>query len=323
MDEMAWVAETAVASMAQNFDPDGRIVFDDGPFSGFIERIPVRPGIALYRVEGVSSHAWRLTAQGDAPAGNLVFGAMLDGAGAIEAKGNARQNWKGGGRSFVLSLAEREITYHIEAGKQWRAVTLLLEPAALDALAEQNGLPPLVRAALDDGQLPILHMFELNRAVMRAAHDLLQPPYRGNMAMLWRESKVLELLTHQFDHLAESPASPPPITPRDLARVREAHDLLMADLRTPPSLDELAALVRLAPRRLNQGFRHVYGMTVFEALLDARMKTAHKMICEKRDIPLKHLAWMVGYNQLSNFISAYRRRFGVPPGQHRRESEAS
>ncbi len=322
MDEMAWIAETAATRDARNFDSEGRIAFDDGPFSGFIERLPVRPGIALYRVEGISSHAWQLRAQGDAPAGNLVFGAMLDGAGAIEAKGNPRQSWKGAGRSFVLSLAEREIVYHLEAGKQWRAVTLMLEPDALENLAARNGLPPLIRDALQDGQLPILHMFEINRAVMRAAHDLLQPPYRGNMATLWRESKALELLTHQFDRLGESAVVQPSITPRDLARVREAHHLLMTDLRTPPSLDELAALVRLAPRRLNQGFRHVYGMTVFEALLDARMKTAHRMICERRDIPLKHLAWMVGYNQLSNFISAYRRRFGVPPGQHRRESEA-
>jgi len=169
MDEMAWIAETAASRDARNFDSEGRIAFDDGPFSGFIERLPVRPGIALYRVEGVSSHAWQLRAQGDAPAGNLVFGAMLDGAGAIEAKGNQRQSWKGAGRSFVLSLAEREIVYHLEAGKQWRAVTLMLEPDALENLAARNGLPPLIRDALQDGQLPILHMFEINRAVMRAA----------------------------------------------------------------------------------------------------------------------------------------------------------
>ncbi len=319
MDELAWIVETATESEEQHFGPGDRINFQDGPFTGFIERVAVRPGIALYRAEGLSSHAWKLKAQGEAPAGNLVLGAMLDGAGSIDAKGNERQGWRGSGRSDVLSLAEREITYHLEGGEPWRAVTLLLEPEALESLAAQNGgLPTVARAVLEDGQLPVSHVFDLNRAVMRAAHDLLRPLYRGNMATLWRESKALELLTHQLDHLGSRTAQLPPLGPRDLARVKEAYQLLIANLRDPPGLEALAAQVRLAPRRLNQGFRHLYGMTVFEALLEARMKAAHAMIRERQDVPLKHIAWMVGYNQLSNFINAYRRRFGMSPGQHRR-----
>lgn len=319
MDELSWIVETAAEAEEQHFDLGGRILFEDGPFSGFIERTAVRPGIALYRAEGLSTHAWRLKAQGEAPAGNLVFGAMLDGAGVIDAKGNERQGWRGPGRSYVLSLAERDITYHLEAGEPWRAVTLLLEPEALESLAMQNGdLPAVARAVLDDGQLPVSSVFELNRAVMRTAHDLLRSPYRGTMETLWRESKALEFLAHQLDHLGSSGAAPASLNPRDLARVKEAYELLVASLREPPGLETLAAQVRLAPRKLNQGFRQLYGMTVFEALLEARMKTAHAMIRERHDVPLKHLAWMVGYNQLSNFINAYRRRFGVPPGQHRR-----
>jgi AraC-like DNA-binding protein len=319
MKELAWVAETAAESEAQGFNPDGRITFDDGPFAGFIERVPVRPGIALYRVEGTSSHAWTLRALGDSPAGTLVFGTMLGGAGAIEAKGNERQIWRGPGRPYVLSLAEREIAYRLEAGEPWRAVTLLLEAEALEHLASRDGLPPLARAVLDDGQLPVSHLLESDRAVARAASDLLDPVYRGSMGTLWRESKALELLAHQLDHLSGSPPRSFALNVRDLVRVRDAHQQLVADLRAPPSLEALAAQAKLSPRRLNQGFRQLYGMTVFEVLLEARMKMAHVMVLERQDIPLKHLAWMVGYSQLSNFINAYRRRFGVPPGRHRRE----
>jgi AraC-like DNA-binding protein len=319
MDELSWIVSTSGETKEQNFDPHGRIEFQDGPFTGFIERIEVRPGIALYRLEGVSTHAWQMKAQGEAPAGNLVVGTMLDGAGIIDAKGNERQAWRGPGRSYVLSLAEREITYRVEGGVPWRAVTLLLEPEALERLASQNGsLPTWARAVLDDGRLPISSVFEHDRAVMRAAQGILLSPYRGSMETLWRESKALEFLAHQLDHPGTSRPPALSLNPRDLAKVEEAYALLLANLREPPTLELLAAQVRIPPRRLNQGFRQLYGMTVFEALLEARMKTAHTMILERRDIPLKHLAWLVGYNQLSNFINAYRRRFGVSPGMQRR-----
>lgn len=322
MDEKTWVAEAAGKAEEQEFDSDGRIAFEDGPFSGSIERMQIRPGIALYRVEGASSHAWRLRAIGESPAGNLVLGTMLEGAGTIDAKGNERQLWRGPGRPFLLSLAEREIAYHLEAGEQWTAVTLLLEPEAMENLASQNELPPLARTVLKDGRLPVSQVFDLNPTVVRSAHEILRSPYRGSMEALWRESKALELLAHHLDHLSESGTPQSALGLRDLARVREAYKQLVEDLRTPPSLATLAAQAKLSPRRLNQGFRYLYGMTVFDALLEARMKAACDLVRERQDVPLKHIAWMVGYNQLSNFINAYRRRFGVPPGQHRRSIDS-
>ncbi|EHS53816.1 transcriptional regulator, AraC family [Rhizobium sp. PDO1-076] len=318
MDELAWIAHSEVGSAVQGFDGEGRIAFVDGPFAGFIERVPVRPGIALYRSRGRSSHAWTLKAQGDSPAGNLVLGTMLDGAGTIDASGNTRQVWHEPGRPFLLSLAERDIAYNLQAGQHWSAVTLLLEPDALEALAVQDGVPPLVRAVLDNGRLPVSRVLEGNRMVARLAQDLLSPVYMGSMGALWRESRAMELLAHQLDHLADGAPIAAAFTLSELARVRDAHQQLITQLRCPPSLDGLANQVRLSPRRLNQAFRHLYGMTVFGALLDARMKAASRLMRERTDLPLKHVAWMVGYRQLSNFVTAYRRRFGVSPGQHRR-----
>lgn len=321
MDETAWIVESAGQNFAREFDPHGGITFNDGPFSGFIERFPVRPGISLYRVEGATTHAFRLTAMGDAPAGNLVLGTMLDGTGTILARGNAKQAWRKGG-SFVLSLAERETGYELEAETRWQAVTLLLDPEALERLASEDGLPPVARAVLDDGRLPVSRLTGLNRNLGRVAEELIRPAYRGTMATLWREAKSLELLTHHLDSLVEGQVVQRDFSPRDLARVREARERLLADLRSPPSLEELAAAVGLSARRLNQGFRRLYGTTVFDCLLEERMRLARQIILDGPAVPLKHLAWLVGYTQLSNFSNAYRRHFGVSPGRHRRGGES-
>ncbi|MBR0556929.1 AraC family transcriptional regulator [Ciceribacter sp. L1K23] len=322
MDERAWIMETPDDREEQYFDGGGVMNFDHGPFRGFMEKRLLRPGINLYRVSATSDRDWSMTPDGDAPAGHLVLGTMLSGAGTLEAAGNERRIWRGGGRPFAVSLAERQITYNVGAGEQWSAVTLLFEPATLEDLVSRDVVPPLVRAVLKDGRLPVSEVLDADRALARAAQEIFNAPYRGTMMNLWRESKALEMLACHLDRLGGEEPQRAALTTRELQRVREVHELLLSDLRTPPSLQVLATAVRMSPRRLNQCFRLVHGATVFEALLEARMQAARHMVRECPEVPLKTLAWQVGYNQLSNFINAYRRRFGVSPGQHRRMSES-
>lgn len=323
MDESAWIIEAPDGREEQHFDGRELLNFDKGSFSGFMDRVMLRPGVALYRVAGSSEHPWKLTALGSSPPGNVVLGTLLGGAGTIDADGNEDRSWRGGGSPYVLSLASREITYRIEAKENWRAVTLLLEPDALEDLASEEQLPPLTRAILDDGYLPILEILKADRTIGRLAHELFNSPYRGRMGKLWRESKALELLASHLDRLAESSPVRQDLNARDVLRIREVHEMLLSDLRSPPDLQALAVAARMSPRRLNQGFRQVYGMTVFEALLEARMQAAHHMVRECPEVPLKNVAWQIGYNQLSNFINAYRRRFGISPGQDRRIGESA
>ncbi len=36
---------------------------------------------------------------------------------------------------------------------------------------------------------------------------------------------------------------------------------------------------------------------------------------EERALPLKEIAWRVGYGNVSNFVHAFRARYGKPPRQ--------
>lgn len=140
------------------------------------------------------------------------------------------------------------------------------------------------------------------------------------MGRLFQQSKVLELLAHLFDrHGADAPAGTGPgLTAVERARVRLARERLLHDLRMPPDLESLALDVGLPPKRLNRGFRELYGTTVFNHLRDARLEAARAALEEGTPLSLKQLAWTLGYGQVSNFVTAFRRRFGVSPGSYRR-----
>jgi AraC-like DNA-binding protein len=73
--------------------------------------------------------------------------------------------------------------------------------------------------------------------------------------------------------------------------------------------------VRLGEKRLNAGFRLLFGATVFEVLRNDRQAHAQAVL-EAEAVGLKEVARHVGYNPVSNFVSAFIRRYGAPPRQY-------
>ncbi|MGQ9364888.1 helix-turn-helix transcriptional regulator [Azospirillum sp. ST 5-10] len=147
----------------------------------------------------------------------------------------------------------------------------------------------------------------------RLAEDLFAPGLNGPLRILFMEGVALQLLALQAAAVAEAPRRrPEAVSARERAMVEEARDRLVADMRNPPSLGALAAAVGMTERRLNAGFRAVFGTTAFELLRNERLEHARRAITTE-DVVLKEIAHRVGYNHVTNFINAFTARFGVPP----------
>jgi AraC-like DNA-binding protein len=310
-----WSFAGTGGTVHHDFHAARRIEFGDGPISGFMEEIQIRPGLALYRLEGRSNCAFSIVGEEVKTNNMLILGCMLSGAGTIAADGNEHQNWREEGQIYALTTSDRSIAYHAQAERPWRAVALKLEPDALPLLAHDD-VPAMARATLEKNVDPLSIIRPPNQGASRAAHDLMNPIYSGRMEVLYREAKVLELMAYQLDMIGPD-AVRSHLSAREQARIRDARDRLVADLRSPPGLHALAVAVGLSPRRLNQGFRELYGTTVFDYLRDARLEAARRMLDEGFALPLKQLAWHIGYAQPTNFINAFRRRFGMSPGLYR------
>ncbi len=309
--------------MVRGFDGAGRITVADAALSIFMEHAIIQDGISLFAGGGSSPSGYSLSPTGEMPSRNLVIGCLLGGAGSIVAEGNETQDWRLPGQMYAVSLSERQLRYDISGQADYRSVAVMLTPDALEQMASDDGVPELVARVLEGRAEPISLMRAMSAGALRAAQELMTPIYQGRMGALYQRAKTLELIAHQMDVLAEEPVAPGELSARELIRVREARERLLADLAAPPDLVALARSVGLAPKRLNLGFRQLFGTTVFSYLLEARLIAARRMLEEGLDIPLKQLAWMMGYRQPSNFITAFRRRFGVSPGIYRRDLEDS
>ena len=101
---------------------------------------------------------------------------------------------------------------------------------------------------------------------------------------MFLESRATELLALQFAqwNLMES-ASPVKqsdylLRTNDIDRLNCARDILEQRMEEPPSLLELARLVGLNDYKLKQGFRQVFGTTVFGYLREYRLEKARQLL---------------------------------------------
>ncbi|MEI7610544.1 MAG: AraC family transcriptional regulator [Rhodospirillaceae bacterium] len=143
--------------------------------------------------------------------------------------------------------------------------------------------------------------------VRRIAEELREAPYTEGALRLFLQGKVIELLVAGLWASGRQAAA-------SVAEV--ARDRLLADPLNPPTVADLALALGLSPRTLSGRFKAFFGMTVPEWLTEWRLVRAKELVVDGAT-PLAEIAASLGYAHLSNFSSAFSKRFGVPPGRLR------
>jgi AraC family transcriptional activator of pyochelin receptor len=154
--------------------------------------------------------------------------------------------------------------------------------------------------------------------VMEAAIlQLLHCPYSGTLGIIYQESKAIELIAHKLAQIESSTRPSPEIMKLrldDVERVRFAKEILARNLESPPRLFDLARTVGTSHTLLNQGFRRLYGTSVFGYLRKLRLEEARDLLT-KGNMNVTEAAMAVGYNSISSFTRAFSEHFGSNPMQ--------
>jgi AraC-like DNA-binding protein len=83
----------------------------------------------------------------------------------------------------------------------------------------------------------------------------------------------------------------------------------------PPSLKELADYVKLPLQHLKDGFRQIYGETVFTFLFNYKMEFSRKLLATKK-YNITEVSFEVGYSTPSHFIAAFKKKYGATPKKY-------
>jgi AraC-like DNA-binding protein len=151
--------------------------------------------------------------------------------------------------------------------------------------------------------------------------DLLNCPYDAQTNRFYFEVKVREFLFVLLADTFKQESVLFKFTSFESGRIQLARELLIKDISTKPlSTAALAKKVSINEFKLKKGFRQLFGMSILECFIEARMQKAKELLLTT-DQPIKAICIQAGYPRITNFITAFRKRFGYTPGSLRRNNE--
>ena len=160
------------------------------------------------------------------------------------------------------------------------------------------------------------HSLPTTFAIQTALCQLQHATLLGKAARPYTDLKVQELLLLQLQQYEQQQSQPHQYckTPTDIQKMYEVRDLLTAQLNTTPTITELARAVGTNEKKLCYGFKEVFGTTVFGYLYDYKMELAQQLLLHS-DKNISEIAFACGYEYVSHFSTAFKKKFGRSPKQ--------
>ena len=158
---------------------------------------------------------------------------------------------------------------------------------------------------------------EIKPTVSIVLQQIINSSINSAIRELYVKGKVYELLSLHFqkDETAAGEYCPFLVDEQNVLKIRKAKEIIIANMAEPPSLQELANEIGLNIKKLKEGFKQIYGDTVFSFLFDYKMEHSRRLL-ETNQYNVNEVGLQVGYSTASHFIAAFKKKFGTTPKKY-------
>jgi len=147
--------------------------------------------------------------------------------------------------------------------------------------------------------------------------QILSANVHPSMQALYLKGKVYELLSLYFNKSedANSEQCPFLVDEENVRKIRQAKEIILTHMAEPPSLQALSNEIDLSLSKLKEGFKQLYGDTVYGYLLSHKMEEARRML-ESGKYNVNEVGLKIGYSTASHFIAAFKKKYGTTPKKY-------
>ena len=147
--------------------------------------------------------------------------------------------------------------------------------------------------------------------------QILQSKIHDSIRALYIKGKVYELLSLYFNKNQDPSIEQCPflIDEENVRKIRRAKEIILQRMTNPPSLENLALEIGLSLKKLKEGFKELYGDTVYSYLLDHKMEEACRMLNTQK-YNVNEVGLRLGYSTASHFIAAFKKKYGTTPKKY-------
>ncbi|RDK88599.1 AraC family transcriptional regulator [Marinirhabdus gelatinilytica] len=145
-------------------------------------------------------------------------------------------------------------------------------------------------------------------------NQLMNYNLHPSIKQLYFKGKAYELLSLYFNREEDVDVEQCPflVDEANVSKLKKAKEIIIARMSEPPTLQELADEIQLPLNKLKEGFKQIYGDSVFSFLFDYKMEVARQLLATGAH-NVNEVGLKVGYSTASHFIAAFKKKFGTTP----------
>jgi len=218
----------------------------------------------------------------------------------------------------LLTSSLFDVNYELSPGTHIRGINILLDN---QWLAYHLGV---------DSKTGLLQKY-LSLKASRVTMEPLDIEYRkllqdvfelvnsgGQFRQIAIQNRIMLLIERFFMRIALKMETDTPdlkLSREDIQRVMEVEAIITRDVFKPaPFIPELARMVNISETKLKNNFKIIFGSPIYQYFQKARMRAAREAL-ETNKYSIKQVAIEMGYANLSNFSTAFRKEFGMLPSE--------
>lgn len=219
-------------------------------------------------------------------------------------------------KSFLLYNPQQDLPIQLELTPGAQVISLLIRIEKFHTFFSQEaGLIHFLSGENTDKKC--YRDKELNANEIMVLNQIFNYGLHSSLEKLYSKGKVYELISLYFHKSDSVGAQNCPFLEDEanVEKIQKAKQILIDSMAEPPTLSELSDQIHLPLQHLKDGFKHIYGETVFAYLLNYKMEYARKLLTTKK-YNISEVSFEIGYSTPSHFIAAFKKKFGATPKRY-------
>ena len=218
--------------------------------------------------------------------------------------------------SLLLYNPQRDLPIHLELNSNSWLVSVLVSIKKFHSLFSQEA--DYITFLSDDNKDKKYYKDgKISPSMAIVLTQLIHYNLNSSIKNLYFKGKAYELLSLYFNRSEDANIEQCPflVDETNVIKIRKAKDIIISRMSEPPSLQELSEEIGLNLKKLKEGFKQIYGDSVYSFLFDYKMEVARKLL-ESGEHNVNEVGSKVGYSTSSHFIAAFKKKYGTTPKKY-------
>ncbi|MDC6405913.1 MULTISPECIES: BLUF domain-containing protein [Maribacter] len=193
-----------------------------------------------------------------------------------------------------------------------------------EKMAESNSKrKTLLETALEDitsfisKEKPFSYYGEISPLTSKYASILIENKRTDAVGKLLVEGAVVNTLASQVEHhdvTKEEIKISFPLSNTEILRISEVAEHIAENIDRSLNIDHLSKTFGLSPKKLQAGFRHLFGESLGNFITHLRLEKGKELI-QHTDLTISEVCYKIGFSSRSYFSKTFSERFGLLPSK--------